>query len=106
MTGKRFKLIGDNNLEFLIQHKLELPIYDYQNDKKRLSLKDTLDLLNSFNDENEQLKIKNQKQENLINSQKKVIEGLENWFEKWGFDAVNYQILDQIMKHFLEGDIK
>ena len=79
MTGKRFKLIGDNNLEFLMQHKLELPIYDYQNNKKRLSLKNTLDLLNSFNDENEQLKIKNQKQENLINSQKKVIEGLENW---------------------------
>lgn len=61
--------------------------------------------LNELIEENEQLKVKKQKQENLINSQNKCIEGLENWFDKWGFDTINYQILDQIMEHFFEGDI-
>ena len=53
--NKRFKLIGDENLEHLMQYQLELPIYDYQNNKKRLSLGNTLDLLNYFNDESEHL---------------------------------------------------
>lgn len=73
--------------------------------KKDLTPTDCYELLNELAEENEQLKIKNQKQENLINSQNKVIEELENWFEKWGFDVVNYRRLDQIMEHFLEGDI-
>ena len=67
MTGnKRFKLIGDNNLEFLMQHQIELPIYDYQNNNKRLSLSDVLDLLNSFNDKNKilQKSIKRQQSSN------------------------------------------
>ena len=60
--------------------------------------------LNELIKENEQLKVKNQKQENLINAQNKVIEELENWFDKWGFDVVNYRILDEIMEHFLGDD--
>lgn len=52
---KRFKLIGDSNLEVLMQHQLELPIYDYNNKKKRLSLNATLNLLNSLYEENEEL---------------------------------------------------
>lgn len=57
MTTKRFKLIGDTNLEFLMQDKLELPIYDYaNNNSKRLSLKTTLDLLNQLSEENDKLK--------------------------------------------------
>ena len=50
---KRFKLIGGSNIEFLMQDKLELPIYDSNN--KRLSLKTTLDLLNDLSRENEKL---------------------------------------------------
>lgn len=56
MTGKRFKLIGDSNLEMLMQHQLKLPIYDYDNKKKKLSLNNTLNLLNSLYEENKQLK--------------------------------------------------
>ena len=56
MTEKRFKLIGDSNLEMLMQHQPELPIYDYNNKKKRLSLSDALNLLNSLHEENEELK--------------------------------------------------
>lgn len=52
---KRFKLIGDSNLEVLMQHQLELPIYDFNNKKKRLSLNTTLNLLNSLYEENEEL---------------------------------------------------
>lgn len=52
---KRFKLIGDSNLEVLMQHQLELPIYDYNNKKSRLSLNTTLNLLNSLYEENEEL---------------------------------------------------
>lgn len=52
---KRFKLIGDSNLEVLMQHQLELPIYDFNNKKKRLSLNATLNLLNSLYEENEEL---------------------------------------------------
>ena len=57
---KRFKLIGDSNLEVLMQHQLELPIYDYNNKKSRLSLNTTLNLLNSLYEENEELKQENQ----------------------------------------------
>lgn len=52
---KRFKLIGDSNLEVLMQHQLELPICDYNNKKSRLSLNTTLNLLNSLYEENEEL---------------------------------------------------
>ena len=47
MTEKRFKLIGDSNIEFLLEDKLLLPIYD--NDEQ-LSLKNTIDLLNEQNE--------------------------------------------------------
>lgn len=54
MTVKRFKIICDDNIEFIMQTKLLLPIYD---DKERLSLKTCCDLLNDLHDENEQLKL-------------------------------------------------
>ena len=62
MTGKRFKLIGDSNIEFLLQDKILLPIYD---NGKRVSLKNTVDLLNGIYEENQDLK----KRLNLINEQ-------------------------------------
>lgn len=43
MTEKRFIIIGDDNIEFLMQDKLLLPIYD---NGMRLSLKGCCDLLN------------------------------------------------------------
>jgi len=62
MTGKRFKLIGDTNIEFLLQDKILLPVYD---NGKQLSLKNTVDLLNEVYEENQDLK----KRLNLINEQ-------------------------------------
>lgn len=56
MTEKRFIIIGDENLEFIMQDKLLLPIYD---GKKRLSLKECCDLLNELNDKCEFLEIDN-----------------------------------------------
>ena len=53
MTEKRFALVTDDNIEFLMQDKLLLPIYD---GKKRLNLKEVYNLLNELNDKNEQLK--------------------------------------------------
>ena len=53
MTEKRFLIIGDSNIEFLMQTQLLLPIYD---NKERLNLKTCCDLLNELHDENEQLK--------------------------------------------------
>ena len=47
MTEKRFKLIGDSNIEFLLEDKLLLPIYD---NGEQLSLKNTIDLLNEQNE--------------------------------------------------------
>ena len=75
MIEKRFKLIGDNNLEFLMQHQLELPIYDYQNNK-RLSLSNALDLLNSFNDENDVLK-QQLKTKYIVNKQYEELQRLK-----------------------------
>lgn len=53
MIKKRFTIIGDENIEFIMQTQLLLPIYD--NDK-RLSLKSCCDLLNNQHEENELLK--------------------------------------------------
>lgn len=60
MTEKRFIIIGDSNIEFIMQTQLLLPIYD---NKKRLNLKSCCDLLNEqdarineLEKENEQLK--------------------------------------------------
>ena len=75
---KRFKLIGDSNLEFLMQHQLELPIYDYNNKKSRLSLNTTLNLLNSLYEENEELKQRNENQYNQLTELWEIIEE-ENW---------------------------
>ena len=84
MTEKRFKLIGDSNLEYLMQDELELPIYDYNN-KKRLSLKNTFDVLNQLLDENEQLK---QDIENLkitIKARETLINVCEKKFRELGY---------------------
>lgn len=54
MTGKRFRIIGDSNIEFIMQDKLLLPIYD---GKKRLSLKECCDKLNELCEENQQLEM-------------------------------------------------
>ena len=50
MTEKRFIIIGDSNIEFIMQTQLLLPIYD---GKKRLSLKECCDLLNELHEENQ-----------------------------------------------------
>lgn len=52
-TDKRFVIIGDDNLEFIMQAQLLLPIYD---DKERLSLKTCCDLLNALHEENQHFK--------------------------------------------------
>lgn len=69
MTEKRFKLIADSNLEYLMQAELDLPIYDYNNDEKRLSLKDTLDLLNKLSTEKNELKEKLNSISDIIDEQ-------------------------------------
>lgn len=76
---KRFKLIGDSNLEVLMQHQLELPIYDFNNKKRsRLSLNTTLNLLNSLYEENEELKQRNENQYQQLTELWEIIEE-ENW---------------------------
>ena len=52
MTDKRFIIIGDSNIEFIMQTQLLLPIYG---NKERLSLKTCCDLLNGLYEENQQL---------------------------------------------------
>lgn len=84
MTEKRFKLIGDSNLEMLMQHQLELPIYDYNNKKKRLSLNDALNLLNSLYEENEELKQFKDKTFNLFDKEITENEEAMEIFEKKG----------------------
>ena len=69
MTEKRFKLIADSNLEYLMQAKLDLPIYDYNDNEKRLSLKDTLDLLNKLSTEKNELKEKLDSISDIIDEQ-------------------------------------
>ena len=53
MTQKRFMIICDDNIEFIMQTQLLLPIYD---NKERLSLKTCCDLLNELYEENKKLK--------------------------------------------------
>lgn len=69
MTEKRFKLIADSNLEYLMQAELDLPIYDYNDNEKRLSLKDTLDLLNKLSTEKNELKEKLNSISDIIDEQ-------------------------------------
>ena len=57
MTEKRFIIIGDSNIEFIMQTQLLLPIYD---NKKRLNLKTCCDLLNELHEENKKLKEENE----------------------------------------------
>ena len=54
MTAKRFTIICDDNIEFIMQTQLLLPIYD---DKKQLSLKSCCDMLNALHEENKRLKL-------------------------------------------------
>lgn len=53
MTDKRFIIIGDENLEFIMQDRLLLPIYG---DNERLSLKTCCELLNELHEEKEDWK--------------------------------------------------
>lgn len=54
MTEKRFDLVCDNNVEWLMQSMLFLPIRD-KNTNKKITLKQCYDLLNSL-EQDERLK--------------------------------------------------
>lgn len=53
-----------------------------------------VDLLNELAEENEQLK-------ETINVQNECIQELEDWFKKYGYDNVNFEVLDNIMESYL-----
>lgn len=78
MTKKRFAYEYDEYNGNLFDNKMNT-FYHIEDSEENIEV--LCDRLNRLVDENEQLKIKNQKQENLI------------------------KILDQIMEHFLECDI-
>lgn len=71
MTAKRFSIIGDNNIEYLMQSKLLLPIYD--NDK-RLSLKSCCDVLNEQHETIRNLENELKGMRELLKSYRKTIE--------------------------------
>ena len=59
MSGKRFDLVCDSHLEWLMQCELFLPIRD-KNTNRKISLKQCLDLLNELNDNSEFLEFENE----------------------------------------------
>lgn len=115
MSKKRFKLIGDSNLEMLMQHQLELPIYDNYQNNKRLSLSNVLDLLNELDEkyvdefslrETLQLELQRVEEENKQLKQDKS--RLVNYLKRGSSlfedeDYLNELILDN---QLLDGDVR
>ena len=75
MTEKLFDLVCDDNMEWLMQSKLLLPIRD-KNTNEKITLKQCLDLLNSLA-QDEQLKQENNELKEEIEELDEKIELLE-----------------------------
>lgn len=90
MTKKRFKFIGDSNIEHIMENELLLPIYD--NDKQ-LTLKENYDLLNELNNKNERLKFEN---ETLKSNYQREIQSSIDFCNT--YSKTNGELLDKIDK--------
>ena len=90
MTEKRFKFIGDSNIEHIMENELLLPIYD--NDKQ-LTLKENYDLLNELNNKNERLKFEN---ETLKSNYQREIQSSIDFCNT--YSKTNGELLDKIDK--------
>ena len=105
MTEKRFILVEYVNKGLFIQDNANDETQYFQGSKA--SLEKVVDLLNSLNDENEQLKIRNKGKQAFIDKQDKIIKLLYNQckdFKEILDDSnITYPIDERLNKFFEEG---
>ena len=105
MTEKRFILVEYVNKGLFIQDNANDETQYFQGSKA--SLEKVVDLLNSLNDENEQLKIRNKGKQAFIDKQDKIIKLLYNQckdFKEILDDSnITYPIDERLNKFFEKG---
>lgn len=102
MIEKRFRIIGDSNIEYLMQSKLLLPIYDKE---VRLNLKSCCDLLNELDEmyvdeyvlrETVQLELQRVETENeQLKQDKKRLVGYLHRYGKVDVEDIDEVVLNQ-----------
>ena len=105
MTEKRFILVEYVNKGLFIQDNANDETQYFQGSKA--SLEKVVDLLNSLNDENEQLKIRNKGKQAFIDKQDKIIKLLYNQckdFKEILDDSnITYPIDERLNKYYEKG---